>query len=184
MMNGLSDKNLLAAFGGGDAEAFKMLYARHVRALTAYLLGMLGDRSAVDEIIQQVFIGFASRAGRLPGNSNVRGYLLASARNRLANFYRDQARNDSLERNYEMLARSREGNHHDASAALEAEEARKQLNRALSKLADAELEVVLLHTQGELSFTEIAAALEIPRGTAASRYRAAITRLRGLLDHE
>ena len=181
---GTTDENLLAAFRGGDAQAFETLYARHARALSAYLLGMLADKAAVDEIIQQVFIGFISRAGSLPPDSSVRGYFFASARNRLANFHRSHARSQTLEKNYEILARARSDDHTDAAAALETEEIRSRLNQALAELAGGEREVVLLHTQGELSFTEIADTLKLPRGTVASRYRAAITRLRGLLTHE
>ena len=51
---------------------------------------------------------------------------------------------------------------------------------ALAKLSDDHREVITLKIWGELSFAEIAEALEIPANTAASRYRYALEELRKL----
>lgn len=54
----------------------------------------------------------------------------------------------------------------------------RRLNEALASPPEAEREVVLPHTQADLGFREIAEMLGIPKGTAASRYRTALGRLR------
>ena len=58
--------------------------------------------------------------------------------------------------------------------------AHRQLQQALGKLNPAFREVVTLKIWGELSFTEIGAALDIPANTASSRYRYGLEELRGL----
>ena len=50
----------------------------------------------------------------------------------------------------------------------------------MSKLSDNYREVVTLKVWGELTFGEIAEALEIPANTAASRYRYGLAELRKL----
>ena len=63
---------------------------------------------------------------------------------------------------------------------VEAKEQSRQIQSAMSKLPDNYREVVTLKIWGELTFAEIAEALEIPANTAASRYRYGLAELRKL----
>lgn len=56
------------------------------------------------------------------------------------------------------------------------------LQQAMGTLPEIYRQVVTLKTWGELTFAEIAVALEIPANTAASRYRYALDTLRQLLQ--
>ena len=184
MTQGHTDQHLLTAYQAGDLNAFETLYARHAKALLAYAIGMLGDRNDAEEVLQQVFIAFVARCPKLPANTNVKAYLFASARNRVVNVHRGRSRADNFAREYEVFARLRDNPEPHVGAALEAEDARRSLNGALARLPDEQREVVLLHTQGGLTFSEIASALDLPGGTVATRYRAAISKLREFLNHE
>ena len=61
-------------------------------------------------------------------------------------------------------------------------ERREQLAAALRTLPESQREVVVLKVDGELTFEQIGATLSISANTAASRYRYALERLRGLLS--
>lgn len=63
-------------------------------------------------------------------------------------------------------------------------ETRELVTAALQKLPEIHREVVTLKIWGELTFAEIAAALEIPANTAASRYRYGLELLRKELQTE
>ncbi len=63
---------------------------------------------------------------------------------------------------------------------VEAQEQSRLIQAAMSKLPEPYREVVTLKVWGELTFAEIAAALEIPANTAASRYRYGLAELRKL----
>lgn len=63
---------------------------------------------------------------------------------------------------------------------IEDRERARMLQDALSRLPAAQREVVTLKVWGELTFAEIAEALDIPANTAASRYRYALEELRKL----
>jgi len=56
-----------------------------------------------------------------------------------------------------------------------------ELEQALRHLPPAQREVLTLKFWGGLTFVEVAATLEIPQGTAASRYRQALETLRETL---
>jgi RNA polymerase sigma-70 factor (ECF subfamily) len=63
---------------------------------------------------------------------------------------------------------------------IEDRERARLLQAALARLPESQREVVTLKIWGELTFAEIAAALDIPANTAASRYRYALEDLRKL----
>lgn len=184
MTQGPTDQHLLAAYQQGNLDAFETLYARHAKALLAYAIGMLCDRNDAEEVLQQVFIAFVARCPKLPANTNVKAYLFASARNRIVNVRRSSSRADNFAREYEVFARLRNNPEPHAGAGLEAQETRIKLNGAQARLPDEQREVMLLHTQGGLTFAEMAVALDLPGGTVATRYRSAIHKLREFLTHE
>ena len=64
------------------------------------------------------------------------------------------------------------------------DERRAAVEAALRRLPEAQREVLVLKVWGELSFPQIAATLDIPTNTAASRYRYALARLREELAEE
>jgi len=65
-------------------------------------------------------------------------------------------------------------------SGVEDRERDKLLQNAMSSLLDIYREVVVLKVWGELTFAEIAEALDIPANTAASRYRYGLEELRKL----
>jgi len=67
------------------------------------------------------------------------------------------------------------------TAALEQDETLGAARAAIHALPEAEREVFLLRTSAELTFAAIAQALEIPVGTAKTRMRSALRKLRAAL---
>jgi RNA polymerase sigma-70 factor, ECF subfamily len=65
-------------------------------------------------------------------------------------------------------------------SGVEDRERNHLLQKAMSSLLDIYREVVILKVWGELTFAEIAEALDIPANTAASRYRYGLEELRKL----
>jgi RNA polymerase sigma-70 factor (ECF subfamily) len=62
--------------------------------------------------------------------------------------------------------------------SVEERETSRLIQEAMNRLPDNYREVVTLKVWGELTFAEIAEALEIPANTAASRYRYGLAELR------
>lgn len=67
---------------------------------------------------------------------------------------------------------------HEPLLRLEGREWLGAARQAILRLSDPEKEVFLLRTSGGRSFAAIAAALDIPEGTAKTRMRTALKRLR------
>ena len=73
---------LVERIGRGDATALEALYARHGRALLAYLIGQVGDPHLAEEVLQDVMLAVWRSAAQFRGESAVRTWLLAIARRR------------------------------------------------------------------------------------------------------
>jgi RNA polymerase sigma-70 factor (ECF subfamily) len=68
------------------------------------------------------------------------------------------------------------------AGSLEDAELAAQLEKQIQSLPEAQREVLTLKFWGGLTFAEVATALDIPQGTAASRYRLALESLRQTLS--
>ncbi len=144
----------------------ELLYRRHGGALMLFALAMAGDRGRAQDAVQRVFLRLLEGAN-LREVVDVRAYLFTSVRNAILNDAKVRRRSVVLEEESAWF----EPPHRDYAAEF-------NLRRALATLSEDQREVVILHVWGELTFIEIAKALEISANTAASRYRYALAKLR------
>jgi RNA polymerase sigma-70 factor (ECF subfamily) len=69
----------------------------------------------------------------------------------------------------------------DISYGDQSAETTDSVQFALASISDDQREIVTMKIYGDLTFSEIAEATGLPQGTVASRYRAALVRMRELL---
>jgi RNA polymerase sigma-70 factor (ECF subfamily) len=143
------------------------LYRDHGPVLLAYAAAMLGDRSAAEDVLHQVFLKLMGRRD-LP--SEPRPYLFRAVRNEALNYRRSRSRDVPLE-DQPWLAGP--GPRVEESLALE---------KALAELPAEQREVVVMRIWGEMTLEEIAAVLDLPANTAASRYRYGLSKLRATMQ--
>ncbi|MCH7989817.1 MAG: sigma-70 family RNA polymerase sigma factor [Planctomycetes bacterium] len=172
------NKILLKAIAEGDRKAFEQLYRTYKDGLFSAVLSLLdGDRAASEDVLHDVFVTLAERAGKLELTSTLKNYLLACSLNRARDILRRRTR--------ERICTERLGNRIPEStesfARLEFSEELSSLMAALASLPDKQRDVVVLHIHGQLKFREIAEMLGISPNTAQSRYRYALSALRKLL---
>lgn len=125
--------------------------------------------SHADDATQHVFLAFAARVNVIePGRE--RPYLIGIAVRVAANFRRQHARSREEPVESVDVAPSSERN---PESLLVQEQRRQQLDAALATLPDLQRQVFVLYELEGFSMPEIARALDIPLGTAASRLRRA-----------
>lgn len=163
-------------------ESFAMLYDRHFGDIYRYVAARVGPQAADDLASETFLVAFRKRHHFDPGRGAVRHWLYGIATNLLAGHRRSETRR------LEALARMPvenpdEGEHADRVAArVTAAGAQRRLATELSRLPDGERDVLFLVAYGDLSYEEIAQALDIPLGTVASRLHRVRRRLRAALD--
>jgi RNA polymerase sigma-70 factor (ECF subfamily) len=150
-----------------EPECFGLLFDRHYAPIHRFIQRRIGPEIA-DELAAETFTrAFDSRARFDCAQQDARPWLFGIATNLL----RMHARTEG--RRLRAYARASEDPLEDfAGAAIDRASAdlqKEKLLHALSKLAKRDREVVLLYAWADLGLVEIAAALEIPEGTARSR---------------
>lgn len=97
-------KMLFQAFKNGDEKAFEKVYALYYERLCQYLLSYSQDRSQVEDVVQEVFIGLWKKRNVLDIQTSLSGYLYRSAYNRMMDIYRSNDREDTFLMNYYDMA--------------------------------------------------------------------------------
>jgi RNA polymerase sigma-70 factor (ECF subfamily) len=159
----------------GDERAFAAVYDRFGPALFRTAWALVGSRELAEDCVQDVFVALVRVSRQGTRIDNLRGYLFAALRHRAARCIPRGPAVRSLEDAAEPAAPWQQ----DAGSAVS-----EHLHRALDRLPAEQREVVILKTQGELTFAEIAGLLSISANTAASRYRYALEKLRAALQEE
>jgi len=158
----------------GEQTAFAELYAACADRCHHYLTVLLGSRHAADDVLQETFVRLARMAPKLADVANLNAYVFTVARREGVRHAGRQAR--EARRRVAPAAEDLflEAGHDEAAAR----EAAETVAVALRRLSDEQREVVELKVYGGLTFREIAEVTGVPLPTAASRYRAALERLK------
>ncbi len=153
------------------------LYDAHAAALFAFLLNLTRHEADTRDALQEIFRRLAARPDALRGVRDERGWLLRLAHNLAVDAVR---RRDARTRAHDALA----------AESLEVfavpddpDEAafRRELADALGGLPPEQRAVVHLKLWEGLTFERIAALLDIPLNTAASRHRYGVDKMRARL---
>ena len=154
--------------GRANPEGYEIevLYRQYGAALLLFASTMSGDRGRAQDALHQVFLKLIEN-GSLSRAADKKAYLFACVRNAVLNDSTLQNRNTALEADSIWFSPP------DRDYAGE-----QNLRRALKALPDDQREVIVLHTWGELTFSQIGELLGISSNTAASRYRYALAKLR------
>jgi DNA-directed RNA polymerase specialized sigma24 family protein len=91
------DRSLVRRFNAGDAQALRRIYEKYKPALFRVAGALLHEPAAVEDVVHDVFVGFASQAGRFELRGSLKGYLATCVANRARNVTR-QNRQVGLQR--------------------------------------------------------------------------------------
>lgn len=155
----------------GDVDAFLALVAEHDRELRALAFRLLGDREAMDDVLQEAFAKAFRGLGSFRGRSSLRTWLYRIVYNACL---------DELRRRRPTVP-LREADAMAGADAVPAEIERLDLAAALAALPpDLRATVLLVDAEG-FDYAEAGEVLGIPAGTVGSRLTRARRALRTAL---
>src|SRR5215475_7249294 len=160
-----SDVALIRLIAAGDKEAMQILFARHNVRVFRFLVRFVGDTSAAEDLVSEVFLDVWRQAGRFRGRSQVTTWLLALARNKALSALR---RRSSEELDEEAVAAIEDTNNSPESAIQNRQTSEILLN-CLTKLSPPHREVIdLVYYHGK-SIDEVAEITGGPQNTVKTR---------------
>src|ERR1017187_3278614 len=153
------------------------LYDEHAQPLYAFLLTLPRDEADTRDLLQEIFVKLAGEPKLLAGVRDERAFLIRLAHNAAVDLMRRRGARDRTKENFaaEMISAFAPASDPDEKVF------RDEVAAALAELPKEQRAVLHLKLWEELTFEEIAAALDISPNTAASRYRYGLDKLRDRL---
>lgn len=175
--------SLLAACARGDEESFGRLYDQTSSRVYGLTLRVLRDPAQAEEITQETFLEIWRRSARFdPSRGNAMSWILTLTHARAVDRVRStqaQGRRDTtydLEHQHVPFDSTAE----DAHRRLDAE----RVHKALETLTPTQRSALDLAYFGGYTHREVAALLDLPVGTAKTRIRDGLIRLRDTMGVE
>ncbi len=185
----LTDEELLDAYRRGDTGAFAQVVERYQRELSHFLVRLLGDRSAAEDVFQETFLEVHQSADQFDPSRRFRPWLFTIAANRARDLMRSQARRPSnplqpsISPGDEESAQFVDLTESAATATggrLDMEELQRVGHTMVMVMPDDLREILLLSCFHQFSYKQISDILNIPLGTVKSRIHAAFATLADL----
>lgn len=178
------DAELVRRIAQGDRAAFERLYDRYAASAFGIARRVCGDASLAEDVVQEAFLSIWRRpASYSPERGRVWSYLFGVVHNKAVDAIRHE---ESLRRREQAYG----GVDDEVGAADEVVEGAwlalrgKQVREAVARLSTVQREAIELAYFEGLTCTQVAAKLGIPLGTAKTRLRDGMIRLRTVLRVE
>ena len=155
----------------------------HDRWLRTVIYARLGERQAVDEVLQEVSLAAVRQQAPIADEQKVAPWLYRLAVTQSLLYRRKQGRRRKLTNNYAERIRPTEEDHRESDPLdwLVADERRRLVRAAVAKLPKRDAEILLLKYSEDWSYRELAHHLGISRSAVESRLHRARKRIRNIL---
>jgi len=162
-----------------DPSAFAGVYARHSRAVYSSAMAVLHDHARAQDVVQDVFLRLWRRPHAFdPRRGGLEPFLRLMARSRALDLRREAQATTRIGERLGRLTERIAPASPPAAAAVE----RRDVRSAIGRLPPGQREAVVLTYWGGLTAAEIARHADVPLGTAKSRVRLGLLKLREAYD--
>lgn len=179
-----ADLTLVERLMARDEEALREAIKTYGGVVFGMAKRIVNDPNLAEEVAQDTFLSLWRRPGAFDSRKGGLGsFLVGVARNKSVDLVR---REESVRRRRDSLAAEVEARAviDPSEDGLGAVDDREQVKDALAQLSDIQREAVVLAYFGGRTYREVAVELGVPEGTAKTRLRDGLLRLRQLLESE
>ncbi len=164
----MEDFELLAAWRAGDNQAGTQLFERHYPAVVRFVKNKVSNPTALEDVVQQIFLACVEGRDRFEERSSFRTYLFGVAHFVLIDHFRRRRREGAA---FEPGVTSVADLDPSPSLVVAQRQEQRLVVEGLRRLAlDYQIALELFYWE-RLSGPEIARALGIPEGTVRFRIR-------------
>ena len=163
-----------------DPETYARVYDDHSRGVYRAAFRILGNAAQAQDVTQDVFLKVWRQPQRFDARRGELGsYLRLMARSRALDLWREgQAAGRASDRLKVAVATEAPRTDERPGAMAELDSDRRAVRAALATLPAAQREAVVLAYWGGLTADQVARRCGVPLGTAKSRIRVGLTKLR------
>ena len=182
------DKQLLANFIEGDSTALSILIDRNLKLVYRFAYRLTHDVHDAEDITQETFVKLWRNAHKFDENKVFKTWLLSIAHNTAIDLLRKRKNFVFSDFDTALGGNSVTDTLIDFSPlpdeAYSRAEDKKMLDAALLELSPSYREILVLHHEEGLTFSEIGHIVDKPLNTVKSGYRRALLALRKVLEQQ
>jgi RNA polymerase sigma factor (sigma-70 family) len=169
----MTDEQLMEAVKSGDLQQASLLFDRYHRRIFNFLVRMMADRMAAEDVTQNVFLRMLKYRNSYNPELKFQTWIYQVARNAFADHYQQQKQSKAVSVNIEKME-----NEPDIENALQQEETEKRLIRALAQVPDGYRELIVLTRFQHLKYEEVARLMDMTVANVKVKVHRAIGQLR------
>ena len=176
------DEDLMRQVAGGSAEALGLLHGRFSRLIYTIAVPSL-DRAGAEDLLQEVFLTVWRNAERFdPERGTVRAWILQIAHFRLLNELRRRSRQPEIAPDPDgLVLEALPAGDLGPPEATSRQRRREIIQSAFDELPPPQRQAIGLAFLDDLTHEQVADELGLPLGTAKTRIRSGLRKLRGSL---
>ncbi|WP_375158329.1 sigma-70 family RNA polymerase sigma factor [Bradyrhizobium sp. RDT46] len=160
-----SDDMLLESIADGNRTAMHILYCRQNVRVYRFILRIVRDATAAEDLVSQVFLDVWRTAGQFQGRSQVSTWLLSIARFKALTAMRQRRFEDIDQEDVRQIP---DGND-TPETSLDRSDTSAILRACVQKLSPAHREIINLIYYHEKSVEEVGQIIGIPQSTVKTR---------------
>jgi RNA polymerase sigma-70 factor (ECF subfamily) len=172
-----TDRELVAQFQGGDTSAYSEIVHRYQDRVFTLALRWMRDQAVAEEVAQDVFIALFRSLGTFRGDSKLSTWVYRVVVNHCKNRIQYRRRRH-MDRHEPLEGVGGDGGHPPRQLASDAPGADASRHRTEAE----QRMIIVLRDIEDLSYVEIGAIMDVPRGTVKSRLHRARTQLATVLS--
>jgi RNA polymerase sigma-70 factor (ECF subfamily) len=168
---------LLKSCGRGDQSAFAALYDATSSRVVGLAIRVVRDPAQAEEVAQEAFLEIWRTSGRFdPAKGSPLGWLLTIVHRKAVDRVRSAEASTRRDTSYHQ--QNQPVDHDSTAEAAQASMEARRVRNALASLTRVQREALELAYFGGYTHTEVATMLDLPVGTAKTRIRDGLIRLR------
>lgn len=157
-----------------EPSVFEELFSRFYSPLCRFAFRLVNDREVAEDLVQEVFVKYWQRSEFLPPDVNPKAYLFQAVHNQALNHLSSQKK--KVYPGEEAFLHIESGTNTDTG--LMYEDLQKAIDHGLEQLSPVCKSVFLMSRNEEMTYQEIAGALEISLKTVEAHMSKALRILR------
>jgi len=179
MQEDKSTDQVFKSFRAGREEGFDAVFKTFYQPLVFYAVKIIGDQAAAEDIVGDSFISIWNKRDIISSYPGLKAYLYKIVKNACIDWLRRQTRREASRAQLQLLSDATE---QSTMEQLVMAETFRQLHTAINQLPPQCRKIIHLLFIGEVSIAEIAAAMNITKGTVRSQRSRGLMLLRKLLS--
>jgi RNA polymerase sigma-70 factor (ECF subfamily) len=175
------DEKLFRLLCEGDKAAFDQIYNLYWQRLFLYVVKVIRDSDAAEDIVQEIFVSLWLRRKEITEQRTLSGYLFTAARFKGINFVQDQLKKG---KHVESLIDYFKAPQNGLDDLMDAKELNRIINNEIEKLPSKMRDVFVLSRRDQLSHKEISEKLQISDKTVKKQINNALKHFKIVLNRK